>query len=135
MSKNPEKVDLLGRQPFVNEVLQIINAYASDSRPACYAINGIWGSGKTFVLNLLEKELQKITNDAESETSFLVLRYNCWEYDYYDEPLLSIVATMQKALEAATNSKLNSILKDVLNKALKQIAHVGKLLLSSPQAI
>ena len=115
-------LDLLGRNPFVNQVFQIANVFHLQKKTACYAINGLWGSGKTYVLNKLEEKLRE-PGRAEGKYEFLVLRYNCWEYDYYDEPLLSIVATLLDALDQyqlkdETKAKLKSAFRAVANLLL-----------------
>lgn len=155
--KKPEiPADLLNRGPFVERVFRIADTFHQDKKSACYAINGAWGTGKSYVLDLLEQRLtadeaeapeeeaepadpEETSPEAEGEAAeaageetepappFLVLRYNCWEYDYYDEPLVSLVATMQETIEELTkmepnkHSKLLTILK-ALGRTAKNLA-------------
>ena len=60
----------------------------------CFAINGQWGCGKSFVLDMLEEQLNVIQSEETHSDKYFVIRYNYWEYDYYEEPLVAIVATM-----------------------------------------
>lgn len=83
-------VDLLNRQDMIDQMVNLLTII-SDSRSSCtIALNGAWGSGKTFVLNRLMKQLL----DYQDGEKFLVFHYNCWQYDYYSEPLIAIVAAM-----------------------------------------
>jgi Cdc6-like AAA superfamily ATPase len=152
--KKPEiPADLLNRGPFVERVFRIADTFHQDKKSACYAINGAWGTGKSYVLDLLEQRLtaaeaaapeeeaepaaleeasleaegeaaEAVGEEAEPAPPFLVLRYNCWEYDYYDEPLVSLVATMQETIEKKEpkkHSKLLTILK-ALGQTAKNLA-------------
>ncbi len=88
-------LDLLNRQEIIDQISQLLNI-VSDSKSSCtFALNGIWGSGKTFVLNRLMKQLL----DYQDGEKFLVCHYNCWQYDYYEEPLIAIVAAMLDSID------------------------------------
>lgn len=88
-------VDLLNRQTLVDQIIRLLDIL-SDARGSCtFALNGKWGSGKTFVLNMLEQQLREY-QDGEK---YIVFHYNCWQYDYYDEPLVAIIASMLDSLD------------------------------------
>lgn len=88
-------VDLLNRQTLVDQIIHLLDIL-SDTRGSCtFALNGKWGSGKTFVLNMLEQQLREY-QDGEK---YIVFHYNCWQYDYYDEPLVAIIASMLDSLD------------------------------------
>ena len=72
---NEKIIDILDRQQFVDDVKGVIRLLSEDKKNVTFAINGQWGVGKTFVLNMLEEQLQD---------EYLVLHYNAWEYDYYN---------------------------------------------------
>lgn len=97
--ENPFPVDLLNRQAIVDQMIHLLDIL-SDSRSSCtFALNGKWGSGKTFVLNMLEQQLREY-QDGEK---YIVFHYNCWQYDYYEEPLVAIIAAMLDSLDEQTN--------------------------------
>ena len=50
-----ETLDMLDRQPFVEQMIRVANMLADNKKNACYAINGGWGVGKTYVLDMFEK--------------------------------------------------------------------------------
>lgn len=91
-------IDLLNRQTIVDQMIHLLDIL-SDSRSSCtFALNGKWGSGKTFVLNMLEQQLREY-QDGEK---YIVFHYNCWQYDYYEEPLVAIIAAMLDSLDEQT---------------------------------
>lgn len=98
MSETPiakaPKLDLLNRKEFIDRFIHIADVLARNKKSVCYAINGRWGVGKTFVLDMIEKH--------QSLSEYWIFRYNCWEHDYYDEPLMAIVATMLERIDKET---------------------------------
>lgn len=83
-------IDILNRQELVDRIFNVLKLL-SDTKSSCsFALNGKWGSGKTFILEMLERQLR----DYRDGTQFMVFHYNCWQYDYYEEPLTAIVAAM-----------------------------------------
>lgn len=83
-------VDILDRSETIQQIMDLLNTLA-DARSSCsFALNGAWGVGKSFILRILEQQLREY-QDGEK---FIVFHYNCWQYDYYDEPLIAIVSAM-----------------------------------------
>lgn len=91
-------VDFLGRGEFVEQMFTISLNLANVRDNACYALNGDWGIGKTFFLDMFQKRVEAEAEGASER--FLVFRYNCWEYDYYEEPLVAIVSSMLKKIDS-----------------------------------
>ena len=121
----PEKekrIDLLNRQEFVDDLFIIADALSRNRKSACYAINGRWGIGKSFVLDMLEDQARIEGNEGEELTKYLVFRYNCWEYDYYEEPLIAIVAAMLDQID----EQVNILPQDTKMKILAALKVVGK---------
>ena len=94
MENASQRIDILDRQQFVDDVVRIIRQLSVNKKNTTFAINGAWGVGKTFVLDMLEEQL---------EPDYIVFHYNAWEYDYYEEPLI--------ALLSATLNKIDELLK------------------------
>lgn len=95
--------DLLNRQEFVDRVIKIIELQSAQKKTSCFAINGKWGVGKSFVLNMLEEQLEKIQSEETSTDKYMLFHYNCWQYDYYEEPLVAIVASMLDTIDEKEN--------------------------------
>lgn len=93
------KLDILNRGEFVEQLLNLIKNISGSSSSACFAINGAWGSGKSFVLDILQEELEKIQSESTMMDRFFVIRYNCWKYDYYEEPLIAIVSSLLSSID------------------------------------
>ena len=48
------KSDLLNREDFINKLQLLVDMLADKKQGCCFGIDGIWGSGKTFVLKTAE---------------------------------------------------------------------------------
>ena len=53
-----KRLDLLNREEFVGNVIKIVNQLSDIKRGCCFAIEGGWGVGKTFVIEEIEKVLK-----------------------------------------------------------------------------
>ena len=98
-----EKLDILGRDEFVDNLFRLIENISDNKSNCCFALNGAWGCGKSFVLDMLEERLNPIQSEETNTDRYFVIRYNCWKYDYYEEPIVAIVAALLKAIERKIN--------------------------------
>ena len=89
-----QKTDILNRGEIVKNLLMITEGLSSRNAASVFALNGDWGSGKTFILRLFEDEASKMKKDDRKTNKYFIFHYDCWQYDYYDEPLIAIVAAM-----------------------------------------
>lgn len=96
------KLDILNRDAFVEQLLRLMDNISSNKASTCFAINGAWGCGKSFVLDMLEEQLNVIQSEETYTDRYFVIRYNSWKFDYYEEPLVAIVSTMIAAIEEKT---------------------------------
>lgn len=120
-------VDILDRQETVRQLMDLLNTLA-DARASCsFALNGKWGAGKTFVLNMLEENLR----EYQAGEKFLVFHYNCWQYDYYDEPLIAIVSAMLDDLEENVHLLPQGVCEAGKESAQAVIGEVLKTIASS----
>lgn len=99
VSGKPMPIDLLNRQTILDQMIHLLDILSASRSSCTFALNGKWGSGKTFVLNMLERQLREY-QDGEK---YIVFHYNCWQYDYYEEPLVAIIAAMLDSLNDQTN--------------------------------
>ena len=104
-------IDILNRDNFINQSVQLIKSISSHKGNSTFAINGEWGCGKTFVLDKIEDRLLK-----DSSTRFFVVHYNCWQYDFYEEPLVAIVSVLQT--DATKTDKINNEIKNKIKEIL-----------------
>lgn len=82
--------DHLSRQPFINLLKNIIVNQSSNNNGYSIAIDGDWGSGKTWILDALEFQLPS--------NEYLIFHYNAWENDFYEEPLVALLSVMLESL-------------------------------------
>ena len=124
MSNDKEKIDILNREEFIKHVVTVVNKIAANKGHMTFAVNGEWGCGKTFVLHKIQEQLESNENKK-----FLVIPYNCWQYDYYDEPLVAIVSSLldfndsKKIISENTKKELKEI---ILNVSLGIATSVAK---------
>ncbi len=94
MIDNSIEGDFLNREDFIQQVKTVIELLSVNKKNSCFAISGTWGIGKSFVLEKLEKQLLFEQNEETALDRYFVFHFNCWEYDYYEEPLIAIVSAM-----------------------------------------
>ena len=94
-----EKVDLLNRDDFVTYVEKLIWQVSENKKGCCFAIEGSWGIGKTFVIEKLEERLKREQLEKTKSDCYFVFHYNCWRYDYYEEPTIAIISAMLASME------------------------------------
>lgn len=105
-------VDLLNRTGIIEQIMQLLNIISDNRLSRTFTLSGTWGTGKTFVLNRLMKQLL----DYQDGEKFFVFHYNCWQYDYYEEPLIAIVAAMLDSVDQETH---------VFSQSLREKARQG----------
>ena len=117
-----ERLDILNRGAFVEQLTSLVQNISENKASSCFAINGIWGSGKTFVLKMLQEQLEQIQSEETFHDRYFVVEYNCWKRDYYEEPLIAIVADIASAIEEKTKLFPDGETKREFLGALKAVA-------------
>lgn len=119
------KIDILNRDEFINRVIQLVNLISSNKGNTTFAIKGTWGCGKTFVLEEIERRLSE-----DSSKKYLVIHYNCWQYDYYEEPLVALVSALldflkkTKKVSPKRKEKIVALAKQLGKAAFTVGAHI-----------
>lgn len=83
--------DKIGREEIVEKVCGFVDSLQKDKN-FCLAINGEWGSGKTFVLGLIEENLSK-------KQEYIIIKYDAWENTFYSDPLIAILSCVIDGIE------------------------------------
>ena len=65
-----KKLDVLNRDKFVDNLLRVMGNISDNKVSTCLALNGIWGSGKSFVLDTL-MEIAKQSKGIAEPAKFL----------------------------------------------------------------
>lgn len=96
------KLDVLNRYEFVCKLVNLVENIETTNTSVTFALNGKWGSGKSFVLDMFEEELSRIQSEETATDKYFIIRYNCWKNDYYQEPLIAIVSSIVSSIEEKT---------------------------------
>ena len=110
--------DKIGRTEIVNNVCGLIHSLKKDEN-FCLAINGAWGSGKSFVLGLIEEKLRQVPE-------YVVIKYDAWENSFYSDPLISILSCVLDGIEGKYNS-LKATKDGLINAANAGVDVLAKL--------
>lgn len=94
-----DKLDILQRDEFVKQLERMIENISENKASTCFAINGKWGSGKTFVLDMLQEQLEEKQSEKTAADKYFIIRYNSWKYDYYEEPVIALVVSIVRVIE------------------------------------
>ncbi|MDE6058843.1 MAG: KAP family NTPase [Clostridia bacterium] len=76
--------DKIGREESVNKVCGLVDTLQKDQN-FCLSINGVWGSGKSFVLQMIEEKLSK-------RQEYVIVKYDAWNNSFYSDPLIAILS-------------------------------------------
>lgn len=120
--------DILNRQKYVDNLIEIVECVAQKKNGCCFAIDGQWGVGKTYVLDMFEKQISEIQSEETHNDKYFVFNYNCWKYDYYEEPSIAIVSAMLDKIEEEERlfgEKTEEFLKSAWSKAKGKIAEIA----------
>lgn len=75
--------DKIGRKEIVDRICLLVDNLQKDQH-FCLALDGDWGSGKSFVLEYIEEELQK-------HEEYIIVKYDAWKNSFYEDPLIAIL--------------------------------------------
>lgn len=120
--------DMIGREGVVEDLMKTIRLVHDTQHGFTLCLNGGWGCGKTYILKELEERLKAETGEANLRVAgankYLVLHYNCWQYDYYEEPLTAIISVFQEEIDRI----MDPISPSTYAKADEILAEVAKLI-------
>lgn len=114
--KNVSNPDVLDRNKVVGDISEMINHRLLSKEPTSLAVMGMWGVGKTFILNEIEKALSG---------KCIIFHYDCWKNDYYEEPLvgiLSVIAEQLNAIEAENPDNQQGHYYDLMKQFIAKIS-------------
>lgn len=108
--------DYLQRHQDLGNLITIIESLSHLSNGATFALNGQWGSGKTFLLNELEEAFS-----SKSDSPYFIVRYDCWKNNYYSEPIIPMLSAIIELLNYKSVNIENGILDSIKDSASKYI--------------
>lgn len=117
--------DKIGREEIVDKICGFVDALKKNDN-FCLAINGAWGSGKSFVLKLIEEKLSK-------KQAYIIIKYDAWENTFYSDPLIAILSCLIDGIEEKlhlverTEERARRVAKTGFNTLTKLSAKIEKL--------
>ena len=126
--------DYIDRNRYLNGLINILNGLEESK---IIALDGDWGSGKTFFLKslkyLMENEITKINNIdnvllEKLKQEYMVFYYNAWENDDASSAMLSLIYKLvndslkESNLEIAVDATINTMAR-TLNTIIKFITN------------
>ncbi len=129
-----DRIDLLNRESFVGDVIKIVNQASENKRGCCFAMDGGGGIGKTFVIEEVEQLLQEIQFEETKSDRYFVFHYNCWQYDYYEEPSVAIISAMIASIQkdnAMFSENFDSTIKTGCELAVEKLKEIAGIFIEN----
>ncbi len=113
--------DKIGRKDIVERICSLVDNLAKD-RNFCLALNGKWGSGKTYVMHMISEQLSQ-------HEEYTIVHYDAWENSFYSEPLIAILSCIieeiQSKLSAIQGEKV--ILGEIASESISVLCENNKV--------
>lgn len=113
---NETSDDLLGFKVHADLIVDVIND--DDVLPVTIGVFGDWGSGKSSILKIVEKELIANAKDGFKDGT-LVLYFNGWVFEGYDDAKAALLESIIEKF--AKHKTLGSKVKDETVKLFKSV--------------
>ena len=86
----------------IEDIVEIIKNSLTLKKPITFSIEANWGKGKTWILEKIEAKLKGVDLSKQyteedvkrANSEYFVIRYNAWEKDYCEEPLIGILFSL-----------------------------------------
>ena len=117
--------DKIGREEIVNKICGLVDSLQKDQN-FCLSINGAWGSGKSFVLQMIEEKLSKTKE-------YVIVKYDAWNNSFYSDPLIAILSCIIDGVDEKLDiveqyeTKLKKSAKTGVNVLAKISSKIAKL--------
>lgn len=109
--------DKLGRKDSAERLADML---AGQNGPLTIGLNASWGEGKTFFLKRFQKTYENRHGCA--------VYFNAWQDDFLDDPLLSLLCQLRKAIDGLPQETFADSVKQAVLPVLK---HAGAALFKS----
>ena len=110
---NPWKDDALERQKFAKPLTDLV--ISAKGAPFCIAVDGGWGSGKTFFLKRWCVEFSK-----QGEAIY----FNAWEDDFHADPLTAIIGQLWQNIKSPVLKEICDLMKKILGTIVKKTTKI-----------
>ena len=127
---NETSEDLLGFKVHADLIVDVINDDLV--LPVTIGVFGDWGSGKSSILKIIEKELVKDSEDGFNDGT-LVLYFNGWVFEGYDDAKAALLESIIEKF--AKHKTLGNKVKDETTKLFKSVKWMRLLGLSFKKVV
>ena len=83
--------DKIGRKEIVDRICLLVDNLQKYQH-FCLALDGDWGSGKSFVLDMVEEKLKQ-------HREYVIIKYDAWANSFYSDPLIAILSCLIDGIE------------------------------------
>lgn len=94
------EIDILNREEFIQTILRTIEYYSNNNQNISFSIQGEWGCGKSWILDRVFENLYDMQDENIAGGRYCVFKYNAWKYDYYNEPLVSLLISLKEQFDS-----------------------------------
>ncbi|MDX1964947.1 MAG: P-loop NTPase fold protein [Pirellulales bacterium] len=123
---NDTNVDFINFTGVADTVAELI--LQADGRPISIGVSGAWGTGKSSLIKLTRASLGRKTTE---QRKFVVVEFNAWLYQGYDDARAALVEIIAEALKAESESTGKS---GALAKASELLGRVNWLRIAKHSA-
>lgn len=116
-----DKNDFLNRNEIIEKLVEITKSIDCSNDNRSFAIEGEWGVGKSFIID-------KFENKIKSENDIIIFKYNAWENNYYEEPIIAMVTSMIDQLNNYYDKTFTGVAKQVIRDTAKSLLEILKTL-------
>lgn len=118
-------IDKIDRTEIVEKMEYLIETLPHNHN-FCLALNGTWGSGKSFVIELLKEKLLE-------HSEYIVVHYDAWKNSFYSDPLIAMLYSILDTLENNISEEVSDAVVSTRTKqtALTVVSKVGEAVLDS----
>ncbi len=126
--KDPDD-DFFNFTEFAEKIKKIIQGYADNTEPLTIGIYGKWGDGKTSLLNLIEKNIERFEK-KKNDLPIIKFHYSPWLYHSEKEMIEDFFENLSKKTFSNSNPELKKAGKLIKKysrylKAIKISANIG----------
>ena len=107
---NETDIDFLYYESIAETILSIVSE--SKETPITIGVHGDWGAGKSSILKMIEKKLEK-------EEKIVCLKFNGWLFQGFEDAKIVLIESIINSLQ--TNKKITAKICDQINSLLKRV--------------
>ncbi len=120
--------DVYDRQKMASRFLETVRC---QEYPLTFALNGVWGSGKTFFLRRLCGQYEAMQNRPAKEKCRAIY-FNAWEDDNLDDAILALVGQLNESLREGV---CKEFVKGFFESAVPLFKNVTKSVLTAGMSL